>query len=420
MTTTLSEPAAPDIQDDEFFFRHDGRDLHEVMLDVTTQEPEESFCFFNEHTLRERFRLFSTTFLPQYPNKDIAYAMKANPRERILEILLEEGMRIVDCASIFEAEKIRKVATRLGVTVDTMLNHPVKRNKDIERAFEIGVNKLTVQTREEVEKILSSRTFPVDKTTEIMVRLETLNDQAEIDLSEKFGAELNEVRSILSFIKECPPYIQSSLSVNIGSQNPDPYTFVQVAKIIRDLVRKYGDLATINFGGGMPVSYHANETYDINEYLKTINTGIEQFLLPEISDRTNIVIEPGRSLIAKAIDLLIPVLYAGMRRGRQVAYFYDGVFTSFSDAVVHGWKYNFRAFQPNGAELQTEKEPYILYGRTCDSGDVMPQALLPSGLRTGDFIWMRNAGAYMDCQGTTFNGFPLPSYVSYNMKPTAD
>ena len=48
-------------------------------------------------------------------------------------------------------------------------------------------------------------------------------------------------------------------------------------------------------------------------------------------------------------------------------------------------------------------------GPTCDSVDVvLRDEPLPSDLQEGDFIYIRNAGAYTTAYASEFNGFPLP------------
>jgi ornithine decarboxylase len=53
--------------------------------------------------------------------------------------------------------------------------------------------------------------------------------------------------------------------------------------------------------------------------------------------------------------------------------------------------------------------PWHVAGPTCDSVDVvLRDEPLPSDLQEGDFIYIRNAGAYTTAYASEFNGFPLP------------
>ena len=53
--------------------------------------------------------------------------------------------------------------------------------------------------------------------------------------------------------------------------------------------------------------------------------------------------------------------------------------------------------------------PWNVAGPTCDSIDVvMRDEPLPSDLQEGDYLYLRNAGAYTTAYASNFNGFPLP------------
>ena len=63
--------------------------------------------------------------------------------------------------------------------------------------------------------------------------------------------------------------------------------------------------------------------------------------------------------------------------------------------------------------LYTDREgeavAWNVAGPTCDSVDVvMRDELLPADLQEGDFIFIKNAGAYTTAYASNFNGFPLP------------
>ena len=67
------------------------------------------------------------------------------------------------------------------------------------------------------------------------------------------------------------------------------------------------------------------------------------------------------------------------------------------------------------APARTSPGPWA--GPTCDSVDiVMRDEPLPSDLQEGDFIYIRNAGAYTTAYASQFNGFPLPEVRVFESK----
>ena len=68
-----------------------------------------------------------------------------------------------------------------------------------------------------------------------------------------------------------------------------------------------------------------------------------------------------------------------------------------------------RLYFATRSDRDSEPVAWNVAGPTCDSVDVvMRDELLPSDLQEGDFIFIKNAGAYTTAYASNFNGFPLP------------
>ncbi len=405
MVSSAYNSQGQSFDDDGVFYSHPGETLTEVMKDTCQRYPEDPFCFLNERSLHERGQFLIENFGREsvHNNFTVAYAVKANARKRILQVLAGAGIKDFDCASPNEMKDV------LAVNPDARIlyNHPVKRQKDIEAARAMGVSHFTIQSRAELEKIL---THSQNKPLELVVRMETPNEDAVIDLSTKFGASREEAENLLDRLDGLPN-VTGGLGVHTGSQNKNPRTFRNAISQIAEVAKAHKNIHIINLGGGIPVNYFPKDKYEVSEYITAINMAIKELL----GDGYEIIIELGRSIIAEAVDLVIPVTSVEKRSGERCAYIFNGLFTSFSDSVVHpGWKYNFQPYSPRGKKFSEEKVPFTIFGRTCDSGDVIHNVDLPVNIETDDYLWVAEAGAYLDCQGTLFNGFGLPEYISYN------
>ena len=63
-------------------------------------------------------------------------------------------------------------------------------------------------------------------------------------------------------------------------------------------------------------------------------------------------------------------------------------------------------------------QPFVLFGPTCDSADVMRGPfLLPADVREGDWIELGQLGAYGACLRTSFNGFDRARLVEVRDAP---
>ncbi len=397
------------IVDEDVFIEHPGKDLGPVMEEVLSAYPEESFCFLNIGRLRGKIGLLRDYFLPDNPGRAIAYAVKANQHRKILAILSAEGVAHFDCASPSEIDAVQNVNPGARI----LFNQPIKTVADVKYAASLGVRHYTVQTQREITKVIENAgAGSGPDPLEIVIRLKTPNKKARINLSTKYGAEEENVRRMIRRVREninCTP----GISVHTGSQNSDPSVFIEAIKKMAEIARAEGSVKTMNVGGGIPVNYFDYDHFDSREYLETISDAIEEHALDALLKDPIIIIELGRAIVAEAVDLTIPILAVEQREQRSV-YFNDGVFTSFSDAAVHGWKYNFRPLRLGGKKLSSQMAPFMLFGRTCDCGDNLGEVYLPKNIREGDYLWVPNAGAYMDSQASRFNGFGLPKYVTYN------
>lgn len=398
-------------KEDGIFFTHPGRSLAEVSADVTEIYPDESFCFLNVQKLRERAGELRDFFLPGNEQGVVAYAVKANAKGKIMRVLADEGIDHYDCASPVEISTAMKY--RPGSEI--LYNHPVKSPSSILSASKQGIAHYTVQSQREIDKVdgYADRSV-LRRPLELAVRLSTPNDNAAINLSTKFGTQEKDAREMIRRIRHEIGALPG-ISIHTGSQNEDPEIYVSAIKKISTIAHEEGGVHTMNVGGGLPVNYHANDNFSIRHYLDTISRALEEYSRHAMTgSNPKIILEVGRAMVAECIDLMIPVLAVEDRNRGKCIYINDGVYTSFSDFVVHGWPYNFLCRGKNGKKLSDKHVPFEVFGRTCDSGDSLGQIVLPENLDEGDYLWLKNAGAYMDSQGGQFNGFGLPHYIAYN------
>lgn len=392
----------------------DESELDELMFKVLNDDSEQAYCFLNERKLRKKVQFFKDNYLPNDSRARLIYAVKANSRRRILSILDQEGIDGFDCASLNEV-----LGVLSSTTVDSSsvyFNHPVRTDRATKRAIDESVSYFTAHCREGIDQVIRSLDPKNSFPTEVAIRVETTNSDAAIPLSSKFGCLPEEAKEYLAYIQGNG--LKKGLTMHVGSQNLNPESYFNGLKILRDIAIESGGVSSINLGGGFPVDYRGTGQVDLGHHLRTINGAVAHLLNDAFVERKSypeIIIEPGRGLIADSIDLAIPILSVHERNGEKRLFMGDGIFTSFSDAKIHKWPYYFEHFRPDGRSSAYSSSTYKLYGRTCDGGDTLGEVELPHGIKKGDFLHVRNAGAYHDSQSSFFNGFEPPKYISYNL-----
>ena len=117
-------------------------------------------------------------FARALPDTRVFYAVKANPAPEILRLLTRMGS-CFDTASVQEMEMVLAA----GATADRIsYGNTIKKERDIARAFEMGVELFAVDCVAEVEKI--ARVAPGAK---VFCRILCDGAGAEWPLSRKFG-----------------------------------------------------------------------------------------------------------------------------------------------------------------------------------------------------------------------------------------
>jgi ornithine decarboxylase len=120
------------------------------------------------------------TFAKALPDSRVFYAVKANPAPEVLSLLASLGS-CFDTASVAEIE----MALAAGASAERVsYGNTIKKERDIARAFALGVRLFAVDCKAEVEKV--ARVAPGSK---VFCRILCDGAGAEWPLSRKFGCE---------------------------------------------------------------------------------------------------------------------------------------------------------------------------------------------------------------------------------------
>ena len=141
---------------------------------LATRRPNGPCLVVDLDVVADNFRAFEKAL----PDSRIYYAVKANPAPEILRLLASMGSSF-DTASVAEVE----MALDAGATADRIsFGNTIKKERDIARAYSLGIRLFAVDCVEEVEKI--SRAAPGAR---VFCRVLKECEGAEWPLSKKFG-----------------------------------------------------------------------------------------------------------------------------------------------------------------------------------------------------------------------------------------
>ncbi|QXX75972.1 type III PLP-dependent enzyme [Methylovirgula sp. HY1] len=343
-------------------------------------------------------------FAKSLPDTRVFYAVKANPDPQVIKLLARLGS-CFDTASVVEIEQVLAA----GASPDRIsYGNTIKKERDIARAFALGVRLFAVDCEAEVEKI--ARAAPGAK---VFCRLLCDNTGAEWPLSRKFGCAPALAPRVLEHAHRLG-LVAYGLSFHVGSQQRDPKSWdaslKASAEIFRDLAERGINLQMVNLGGGFPTKYLKNVPA-VKTYAQTIFKALRKHFGNRIPET---IIEPGRGMVGNAgvIEAEV-VLIAKKADDDKVKWVYldIGKFNGLAETMDEMIRYPIRTpFDDD------RMEPCVIAGPSCDSVDVLYEKepyLLPVSLEIGSKVLIEGTGAYTTTYSTVgFNGFPpLKSYV---------
>ena len=352
----------------------------------------------------ESIKTSTQFFKKNFPGK-VLYAVKTNPSENVIKIIINNGIENFDVASINEIKLIRKINNKVKV----YFMHTIKSRENIKEAyFKYNVKDFALDTKEELLKILEATNNAKDLNLYVWIAIS--NEHAEIDLSRKFGALPSEALGLLRLSKAHAKKV--GLSFHVGSQCMDKISFTKGINEIGNIIKKTKIVPdVINIGGGFPSVYPDLMPEPIENYLQEIKQGLKNLKLEKMPE---IFCEPGRAIVAEAGSTIVKVIL----KKKQTLYINDGTYGSLFDAGVPNFVLPSKMIPGNGKIVSKKLTAFDFYGPTCDSLDYMKGPfLLPNNIKEGDYIELGQLGAYGTTFRTKFNGFYSDANFQVDDKP---
>ena len=344
--------------------------------------------------VRDNYNAFARAL----PDSRVFYAVKANPAPEVLRLLASLGS-CFDSASVAEIEMVLAA----GAAPDRIsYGNTIKKERDIARAYALGVRLFAVDCKAEVEKV--ARAAPAAR---VFCRILCDGAGAEWPLSRKFGCEPAMAADVLEHAHRLGLNAYG-ISFHVGSQQRNQHAWdralAQAAAVFRECGERGINLSLVNLGGGFPTKYLKNVPA-----VKTYGTAIFRALRKHFGNRIpETIIEPGRGMVGNAGVIETEVVLVSRKSEEdEVRWVYldIGRFGGLAETMDESIRYPIRTPRDGG-----ETAPCIIAGPTCDSADVLYEKvpyLLPVSLEIGDRLLIEGTGAYTATYASVaFNGFP--------------
>src|SRR3954465_12377676 len=343
--------------------------------------------------VRDNYQAFAKAL----PDTRVFYAVKANPAPEVLSLLASLGS-CFDAASVPEIEQ----ALAAGATAERIsYGNTIKKERDIARAFALGVRTYAVDSIAEVEKV--ARAAPGSR---VFCRFLFDCAGAEWPLSRKFGCEPAMAVEVLEHALKLglEPH---GVSFHVGSQQRNPHAWdralASAAAVFRECGERGINLAMVNLGGGFPTKYLKNVPT-----VKAYGASIFRALRKHFGNRIpETIIEPGRGMVGNAGIIEAEVVLVSKKSAEddvRWVYLDIGKFGGLAETMDESIRYPIKTPR-DGDELGA----CVIAGPTCDSADVLYERdpyQLPVSLEIGDKVLIEGTGAYTATYSSVaFNGF---------------
>jgi diaminopimelate decarboxylase len=348
----------------------------------------------------------------------LSYSMKANYNPYLLPILKSAKVMLT---TVSGGEM--QLALSTGFEPSTIIyNGNGKTDESIRMAIDSGVL-LNVDSLFDLEVILQYAR-ELNKIANVLIRVNPVLGDSNVheynitaSKTSKFGTSIDELEPIYKLIEDHhDKWIRLfGFHCHLGSTISNTQVIVECAEKMIQLfdTKRFPHLRFLNIGGGLNIDYKryakrtSNQTEDhlsiptIEDYIQAIKQPLQS-----LPNSIELIVEPGRSLIANSSILITRVL--GQKQTgviRQLV-----VDASMTECIRPALYQAYHHIDTINSLSTDERIPFDIVGPVCESGDFLgKQRCLPKTLKRGDFLAIFDTGAYCSSMSSNYNMRPRPA-----------
>ena len=347
--------------------------------------------------LRERAREYVSALSSAHPRGRVCFAVKAYPSVSVIRVLVSEGLG----GDVVGAGELRMALAAGADPAAIVMHGNAKSDADIAAALSAGIGHIVVDGPDDIDRIerLASGPVPVLLRVSPGVDSATHAALATGGKNSKFGVPVEQVPAAIARMRAVPAIELRGLHAHIGSQIAALGQFEEEVEALASLER----FGVYDFGGGLAARYVPSDpSLSVGEYVSRLTGAAHR----ELGEDIEIIIEPGRSVVARAGLTLYRVVTV-KRSGAKVHVAVDGGMGDNLDASLYGQR-----FAPLVAG-RWDALPVMadLVGRHCEEGDVITPDVALRDPRVGDLVVVPVTGAYCFTMANNYNAALKPPVI---------
>ncbi len=387
----------------EIFPRREG-ELHieEVPIRRIIEQVGSPAYLYSLRALQENYEALDTAFA-EVPHT-ICFSAKANMNLAVLRslVLLGAGIDVTSGGELFRA-------LRAGAPPSKIVYSGVgKRDEEIEAALEAGIKLLNIESRAELRHVdaMAARRgvrAPIAFRVNPDVDPETHPYIATGLRTSKFGIPIGEAVEAYAEAKALENIDVVGVDCHIGSQLTDLGPFedalVRVRTLVEELRSAGHRIDLIDVGGGLGVTYAEEVPPTPTAYAAMVRKAVGAL-------GCEVVLEPGRSIAARAGLFVTRVLYQKSNDGKHFV-IVDG---AMNDLIRPALYQAYQRVEPvgpvAGGAAGAGLRKVDIVGPVCESGDFLARDRSFPAVEEGDLLAFHASGAYGFAMSSNYNGRP--------------
>lgn len=377
----------------EFHFINNDLYVESIPLALLADQVGTPCYVYSRAALTQAYQAFAAGF--DGHDSLICYAVKANPNLAILNCFARLGSGF----DIVSEGELRRVIAAGGDPQKTVFSGVGKSPQEIQFALQSGILCFNVESTSElllIDEIAGAlgKIAPVSLRVNPDVDAQTHPYIATGLAKNKFGIAIEEAPRLYALASRLENLVIKGVDCHIGSQltelQPFETAFEKILALVDELTDSGIDIAHIDVGGGIGISYANEPTIDPRQYASSLLTRLG----PRIQ---KIIVEPGRTLVGNAGVLLtkVQVLKFGTEKNFAVV---DAGMNDLLRPALYDAFHQIVPIQQKDAPMYT----FDVVGPVCESSDFLGRDR-QLAISEGDLLAVLSAGAYGMSMSSTYN-----------------
>jgi diaminopimelate decarboxylase len=385
-----------------FTYKNDDLYCEDVSVATIADCVGTPFYLYSHATIKRHLSVFDNAF------QDLAhltcFSVKSNSNLAILKVVALSG----GGADIVSTGELVRVL-RAGIPPRKIVFSGVgKTTGDMLQALKSDILMFNVESDQELRALNETAEYIGRKAT-IAIRVnpnvvpETHPYIATGYEDTKFGIPIDDSLRTYELARDLKNIRVKGISCHIGSQLTEVDPFLNALRTLKDLLRDLQgmglDIAFLNIGGGLGITYDDEKPPHPEEYAAALKDTLGD-------NDVTLILEPGRVIIGNAGILVTRVLYTKTTPHKKFVIVDAGM----NDLIRPTLYDSFHAVQPVKV-IGSEMVEADLVGPVCETGDFLARSRTMPSFQPGDLVAIMSAGAYCFSMASNYNSRPRPAEV---------